>query len=277
MRKIALSSSAFHRLKLAQAVRHVAVAGFSGIEVIADSPHAYPPTMTEADRRAVRSALAQNRLAVSNVDATSMKALRDEFRPSWIESDHVLREERYQHTLDAVQLAKDIGSATVSTMAGGVIEDGMTREEAVSRFVNCLQKTAAFLEKKKWPAVLFDPRPGMVVSNTAETVEVLARIKSNAVGMTFNTGHFHLAGDNLIDSIKTLGKHIRHVHIEDVAGDDSGAIVVPGTGVVDFGAVFRAFDEINYAGWFTVDLSAADMHPDEAAKQAFHYLARFDK
>lgn len=233
--------------------------------------------MTEADRRAVRSALAQNRLAVSNVDATSMKALRDELRPSWIEGDYVLREERYLHTLDAVQMAKDIGGPTVSTMAGGVIEDGVAREEAVSRFVNCLQKITVFLEKKKWPVVLFDPRPGMVVSNTAETLEVLAKFKSSVMGITFNTAHFHLAGENITDSIKTLGKHIRHVHLEDVASGNSPAVVVPGQGVIDFNAVFRAFDEIDYAGWFTVDLSAANVHPDEAAKQAFQYLARFDK
>ena len=68
-----------------------------------------------------------------------------------------------------------------------------------------------------------------------------------------------------------------HVHIEDVPADGADEVLVPGTGAVDFAAVFAALDDVGYDGWLTVDLSGADMHPDDAAKQALEFLKQFDK
>ena len=56
----------------------------------------------------------------------------------------------------------------------------------------------------------------------------------------------------------------------------TGEVLVPGTGDVDFAAVFAALDDVGYDGWLTVDLSGADMHPDDAAKQALTFLKQFD-
>ena len=67
------------------------------------------------------------------------------------------------------------------------------------------------------------------------------------------------------------------MHLEDVAADGSGDVVVPDSGVVDFEAVFAALDAVGYEGWFTIDLSGADVHPDEAAKRARQFLGQFDK
>ncbi len=97
------------------------------------------------------------------------------------------------------------------------------------------------------------------------------------MGVSLNTGHFQRAGADLADSIRTLGSALRHVHIEDVQAGAAAGAVVPGTGAVDFAAVFAALDAIRYGGWFTIDLSAADVHPDEAAKQALTFLGQFDK
>ncbi len=277
MRKFALSSSAYRRRKLAQAIRHVALAGYAGIEVVADVPHGYPPLVAEADRRGIRSALAQSRLAVSNVNAAPMTALRDELRPSWVEADQVLRQERVQHTLDAGKFAKDIGAPTISTLGGGKLEDDMTRERAVKSFIAGLKQVASEAAKGKCPPVLIDPQPGLLVGAAAQALEVVQQAKSSHIGVTFNTGHFRRAGQDIPEAIHVLKEFIRHVHVEDVAADGSGEVVVPGTGMVDFSAVFAALDDIGYTGWFTVDLSGADVHPDEAAKQALQFLGQFDQ
>ncbi len=276
MRKFALSSSVFHRHQVIQAIRHVALAGYPGIEVVADAPHGYPPTVTQSDRTAIRTALSQHRMTVSNVDASPMTALRDEARPSWTEPDKVLRHERLQHTLEAAKLAKDIGGLTLSTLAGGEIDPEMTRDQAVKHFVSGLVQAAAVIAKRQYPPILIDPKPGLIVHTAEQARQIVEQIKSPHVGVNFNTGHFHRSRQDLAASIRDLKTQIRHVHIEDVAADHSG-IVVPGTGAVDFAAVFQALDHIGYDGWLTVDLSGADVHPDEAARIALQFLGQFDK
>jgi len=276
LRKFALSSGAYRRYKLAQAVRHTALAGYSGIEIIADAPHGYPPLLTKPERQAVQAALAKDRLAVSNVNASPMTALRDELRPSWIEADRVLRQERIQHTIDAGQLAKDLGALTVSTLAGGVLEEGMPREAAVGHFVAGLKQVVALAAKGKCPPVLVDPRGGLLVETAAQALDVVNRVKSAHVAANINTGNLHRAGQDVAAAIGEMKGALRHVHIGDVPADGSADAVVPGTGVVDFAAVFGALDDIGYDGWLTVDLSGADVHPDDAAKQALQFLKQFD-
>jgi len=277
LRKFALSSSAYKRFKLAQAIRHVGLAGYAGIEVMADIPHGYPPILTEADRRGIRSALAQNRLAISNVNAGPMTALRDELRPSWIEADRVLRGERVQHTLDAGAFAKDIGGPTISTLAGGRLEGKMTRETALQHLVGGLKQVAAAVEKGRCPPVLITPQHGLLIESADQGFEVLKKVKSRGIGIDLNTGHLHRAGQDIAASIRELKDAVRHVHLEDVSADGSGEVVVPGTGVVEFGAVFEALDAIRYDAWLTVDLSGADAHPDEAARHALEFLGQFDR
>ncbi len=277
LRKFALSSNAYKRYKLAQAIRHVALAGYTGVEVTADAPHAYPPALTKDDRKSIHSTLAQNRLAVSNLDASPMTALRDEMRPSWIEADRVLRQERIQHTLDAGQLGKEIGAPTISILAGGELDEEMSRGTAIGLFAQGLKHVAALAAKGKCLPVLIDPREGLLVATAAQALEVLEQVNSPHIGVNLNTGHLHRAGADIPAAIRQLKKFVRHVQIEDVAADGSGEVVVPGTGALDFAAVFEALDEIGYDDWLTVDLSGADVHPDDAARQALKFLGQFDK
>lgn len=277
MRKFALSSGAYRRYKLIQGIRHTALAGYTGIGIIADAPHGYPPLLAKPERQAIRAALAKNRLAVSNINASPMTALRDELRPSWIEADSVLRRERIEHTLDAGQLAKDLGGPTVSTLAGGVLEKEMPRDTAVKHFVAGLKQVAAVAAKGKCPAVLADPRQGLIVETAAQVAEIIEQVQSPHVAVNVNTGNFHRSGQDVAAAIRELKGLVRHVHLEDVPADGSDEVVVPGTGLVDFAAVFAALDDVGYDGWLTVDLSGADMHPDDAAKQALQFLKQFDK
>lgn len=275
MRKFALSSSSFPRHKLAQAIHHTSLAGFKGIEIIADAPHAYPPHLNEADRLAVRTALTENHLAISNLNANPMCALRDENRPCWIECDHVLRRERIDHTIDALKLAHDLGAPSVSTIAGGILEDGMPREQAIKHFTEGVREVASSIERKKYPPLLITPRPEHIIKDSAAALEIIALVKSKSVGVNFNTAHFRRAGTNVAEEIRKLAGHILHVTISDVAAD--GSATVPGKGSIDFAAVFAALDETNFSGWLTVCLADADAHPDEAAREALLFLGRFDK
>jgi sugar phosphate isomerase/epimerase len=281
VRKFALSSGAYQRYELVRAIRHTALAGYTGIEILADRPHAYPIDLNDEARATVRSALAKHRLAVSNINAEPMEALRDKMRPSWIEPDPVLSGERLMHTLDAGQLANDLGAPHLSTMPAGMLQEEMTPEQALEQFVAGLKRLAVegakkAKKKRPCPPVLFGARHGFLVETAEQILDVLERVGSDRIGATLNTGRLRSAGQDVGEAIRRLRGQLRHVHLEDCSRHGDGKIVVPGTGLVDFAAVFAALDDIGYDGWLTVNLAGADVHPDVAAKQALQYLGQFD-
>ena len=46
--KLAFSTNAYTRFPLLDALRGIKAAGFTGVEILADMPHAYPPEITSA-------------------------------------------------------------------------------------------------------------------------------------------------------------------------------------------------------------------------------------
>jgi sugar phosphate isomerase/epimerase len=72
------------------------------------------------------------------------------------------------------------------------------------------------------------------------------------VGLLLDSWHWHLAGLTTEDIID-VGGHIVHVHIADVPDAPDETLrdterALPGEGVVDFAALFRALDLIGYSG-----------------------------
>jgi len=66
--KLAFSTNAYTRFPLVEALRGIKAAGFAGVEVLADVPHAYPANLTGAEMTAIRRELDRLELQVSNVN-----------------------------------------------------------------------------------------------------------------------------------------------------------------------------------------------------------------
>ena len=92
---LAFSTNAYLHFSFAEAVRRLAAIGYTGIEIMADVPHAWPAYMLAEQKQAIRQVLAENRLAISNMNAFMMHAINDPrqrfWHPSWIEPDRHYR------------------------------------------------------------------------------------------------------------------------------------------------------------------------------------------
>jgi D-psicose/D-tagatose/L-ribulose 3-epimerase len=77
-------------------------------------------------------------------------------------------------------------------------------------------------------------------------------------GYLYDTFHFNIEEKNLTDAIRATAPAINHVHISE---NDRGT---PGTGHVDFAAVFGALKGSGYDGWLTVEAFGQAL-PDLAA------------
>jgi sugar phosphate isomerase/epimerase len=269
--RLAFSSNAYLRYSFPEAARRIAVLGYEGIEVMADVPHAWPAFLLEGQKAALRQALRDNRLTVSNINAFMMNAISDPrqpyWHPSWIERDPYYRQVRIEHTKRALELARDLGAPNITTEPGGPLEPGQPREPALKLFVEMLKPVADRAAKLGIP-LLVEPEPGLLVETADQFEEFMGMMNHPAVGMNFDVGHAYCVQDDPAESIRRLARYIRHVHLEDIAATRRHHHLIPGDGAIDLPAVFMALKDIGYDGWVTVELYPYVDDPDTAAKTA---------
>ncbi|GBD35693.1 Putative hydroxypyruvate isomerase YgbM [bacterium HR36] len=273
--KLAFSANAFLRCSLPEAARRIRAAGYAGIEILADVPHAWPVFLLEEQKQAIRRALAENGLAISNVNAFMMNAVADArqpyWHPSWIEPDRHYRQVRIDHTLRALSLAKELGAPSISTEPGGPLEPGQAWQEALDLFLESLAPVAEQAERLG-VQLLVEPEPGLLLETAAQFEEFMDRVASPAVGLNCDIGHFFCVGEDPAEVIRRLARYIRHVHLEDIPSDRRHQHLIPGEGAISFLSVFEALYEIGYRGWVTVELYPYLDNPDHAARTAFERI-----
>ncbi len=273
--RLAFSTNAYLNYSFAEAVRRLAALGYQGVEVMADVPHAWPAFLLAEQKQAIRDALANNGLAISNVNAFMMHAVNDArqryWHPSWIEPDRHYRQIRIDHTKRALTLARELGAPCITTEPGGPVEPGGSWQKALALFVEGLEPVAEHAEKEG-VLLLVEPEPGLLIETADQFLELMQHIDSPAVGMNFDVGHAYCVGDDPARTIPRVAKWIRHFHLEDIAATRVHQLLIPGTGAIDFAATLRAIRAIGYDGWLTVELYPYVEDPDGAARRGRDFL-----
>jgi sugar phosphate isomerase/epimerase len=269
--KFAFSTNAYLKFSFADAVRRLAEIGYTGVEVMADVPHAWPACLLDEQKEAIRSVLADHHMAISNVNAFMMNAISDPrqryWHPSWIEPDRHYRQIRIDHTRRALTLARELGAPNITTEPGGPVEPGGSWSAALKLFVEGLKQVAEHAEKEG-VLLLIEPEPGLLIETADQFLELMQHVSSPAVGLNFDVGHAYCVGDDPAATIPRLARYIRHFHLEDIAASRVHHHLIPGEGAIDFAATFRAIRDIGYRGWVTIELYPYVDDPDAAARTA---------
>lgn len=269
--KLAFSSNAYLRFSFAEATRRVAALGYTGIEIMADVPHAWPAFLPDEQKQGIRDALAKNHLAIANVNAFMMNAINDArqryWHPSWIEPDVHYRQVRIDHTRRALTLARELGAPCITTEPGGPVERGSSWSQALRLFVEMLKPVAEHAEKEG-VLLLVEPEPDLLIEKAEQFEEFMKHIDSPAIGLNFDIGHFYCVGDDPAPTVHRLARWIRHVHLEDIAATRVHHHLVPGEGAIDFLPVLKALKAVGYPGWVTIELYPYVDDPDAAARTA---------
>ncbi len=274
MIRLAFSTNAFKKNTLTEAVDAIADAGYAGVELMADVPHAHPARFDATQREALKRQLADRGKVVSNVNAFTHFADGDTYRPTWIDHDPVRRQVRIDHTLASIDLAAEFGAKTVSIQPGGpLIGTGLNCREASDRFAGGLRQVVS-RAKDVGVVIAVEPEPGLLIETAAE----YASFKSDYFGseptiaMNCDIGHLFCVGDDPVKVIQSQAGQIAHVHLEDIGANRVHQHLLPGKGVIDFAAVFAALGSISYRGWATVELYPFEVTATEVARLAFDHL-----
>ena len=277
MMQLAFSTNAYLKFSFAEAARRLAEIGYAGIEIMADVPHAWPACLLEEQKQGIRRALAENWLAISNINAFMMNAISDPrqryWHPSWIEPDRHYRQIRIDHTCRSLTLARELGAACITTEPGGPVEPGDSWSAALELFVEMLKPVAEHAEKEG-VLLLIEPEPGLLIETADQFLELMEQVDSPAIGLNFDIGHFYCVGDEPAPTVHRLAPYTRHFHLEDIAATRVHHHLIPGEGAIDFAATFDAIRQIDYKGWITIELYPYVDNPDAAARTALERVRK---
>jgi sugar phosphate isomerase/epimerase len=275
--QLAFSTNAYLKYPFADAVSRLAKIGYSGVEIMADVPHAWPAYLLEDQKQAIRESLTKNKLQISNINAFMMNAINDRrqkyWHPSWIEPDVNYRHIRIDHTMRALSLARELGAKCITTEPGGPVEPGESWKAALGLFVEMLKPVIAHAEKQG-VLLLIEPEPGLLIETADQFLELMRHLDSPAVGLNFDVGHFYCVNDDPPATVSRLAKYTRHYHLEDIAATRVHHHLVPGEGAIDFAATLRAIMATGYDGWITIELYPYVDDPDPAARTAFERVSK---
>lgn len=271
---LAFSTNAFKKNTITEAVDAIADIGYRGVEIMADVPHAYPERFGERDRESLKQQHSRRGLVVSNINAFTLFACGDTYHPTWIEEDAALRETRVAHTIKSIELAYELGTRTVSLQPGGpLIGTTMTRAQAGRRFAEGIKRVLDTAHKRQITLGI-EPEPGLFIQTAGEYLEFKREFFPNEplVKMNCDIGHLFCVGDDPAVVIRGMTDQIAHVHLEDIGKNRVHQHLTPGKGVIDFAGVFRALNEVKYAGWVTVELYPYETTAAGVAKLAWEHL-----
>jgi sugar phosphate isomerase/epimerase len=276
--KLAFSTNAYTRHSLADALKGIKSAGFEGVEILADVPHAYPTWLDGPFTAGVRRALEQTGLAVSNINCNcTFGYWRDAppepyFEPSLISPNTQYRRDRSELILKTLQFARDVGARNVSITSGRCL-GGMPPDKAAAQFAESI-KPVLDRADALGVDVGIECEPGLFLEYAVELREWIDRLRHPRFGANLDIGHSVVMGESIPDAVETLRGRIWNLHVEDLPGRKHYHMI-PGEGTgVDWAALRDALRGVGYDRFLTVELYTHTEHPQEAADKSYEFLSR---
>jgi len=275
--KLAFSSNAYMHFSIEDTIAKIASLGYSGVEILADVPHAWPAGLLEERKQSIREALEKHKLTIANINAFMMNAVADPrqpyWHPGWTDPDPHYRAIRREHTKRSLQLARDIGAPNITTEPGGLLAEGQTWQQGADIFYEELMPCMELAEQLDVD-LLIEPEPELLIEKFGEYLQFVDRIDSPRVGLNFDIGHAYCVSEDPQDWVDQMKSHTRHYHFEDIADTRVHQHLIPGHGAIDFTATLREINQTGYDGWITVELYPYIDDPDQAARAARDYLTK---
>ena len=264
------STNAFVKFSVFEAMEKIGRLGFGGVEIMCDRPHLYPPDYDEKNLTRLKTLIDDQGLKVTNLNSFTLFAVGDTYLPSWIEPREERREIRIQHTLQCLKVADFFGCKNISVPPGGPVGE-ISREKAMTLFHRGLERVAPLAQELDIK-ILVEPEPDLLMENTREFKEFIVDVKSPAIGLNFDIGHFFCAGEDPRVAFEELFEWIGHVHLEDIAPDRVHNHLILGQGAIQFTEIFQTMLRLGYQGDVSLELYPYVDAPEEAGRESLEYL-----
>ncbi|MBN8216428.1 MAG: TIM barrel protein [Spirochaetes bacterium] len=183
-------------------------------------------------------------------------------RGSFTSRDAAIRADAVATTKAMVDVAVELGCGLVNLWPG---QDGYDYALATdyieerSWLLSGLQEVAAYAEGKKVRLALEykvkEPRNHSYLARAADTLLVAAQCGEH-VGITIDTGHAFMAGENVAEMIALLslsGNRLFHLHCNDNHGAWDDDMIAGSVRLVEYFEMLYWLRRTGYAGWYSID------------------------
>ncbi len=278
--QLAFSTNAFTRFPLTDALRAIHAAGFAGVEILADTPHAYPDAIDEALIADVRRELETLGLAVSNINANCSFGYwrhappEPYFEPSLISPDPQHRADRTRLILRTLEFARAVGADNISITSGRLL-GGMPPDAAQRQF---RESILPILDRADALGVDvgIECEPGLYIEWATELRQWIDDLGHPRLGANLDVGHSQVLGEPIPEVVRLLGDRIWNLHVEDIPGRKHYHLI-PGEGTLDWPALHTALKAIDYRRFLTVELYTHTAAPHSAAEKSYAFLSQIFK
>ena len=153
---------------------------------------------------------------------------------------------------------------------------GADRMAVIARMAPILNDVGR-LARSQGIAIGVHPHLNTVVESPAETDAIMERCDPAVVGLALDTGHFHLAGGDVVAAVKKYGSRLNYLHFKDAVRPFTRPDFFPnlrdlGKGEVDFPGVMRALRELRYQGWINVEQDFTATTPGASCRASLDYV-----
>ncbi len=235
--KLGANSVLFGGFDLETAFRHIALAGYDGIELSAIdgmSEHLVLDRWQEI--------------------APQIKRLAREYGLELLAMEQPSQDPAKMER--AFRAAVEIGVPIVNCGPGGKTGD----EASLQHSVDSLGKLADMAERYG-VTLCAKAHVGASIYNTPTTLRLMEAISSPAFGIDMDPSHIHRAGENPVEAIAAVISHVKHVHIRDCKGRQQGPggpeDQANGRGDIDLVGYIRVLHANGYNGPLDLEIIGA--------------------
>lgn len=266
--RTSLLTSLYKHYSLENTILQIAVAGFDAVEIWGGRPHAYPGDLLEHDIQYVRSIVDEHGLVISAIFPAQYHS------PCCLCSpDEKIRMQSVHWLSTSIELAVRLGAPKVIICPSHSLHD-QDPDEAWDLLADSLYKLCEFTGHYNILLAIepSDRNATDMINTTIQAIDMIDQIGCDNLGVSFNTGHALIAGEDTQTAIENLGDKLLHVHVNDNDGEKDQHLV-PGQGQYDFQGMIHALRLVQFDGCLSADLNweyAAD--PDPAANKTQEFL-----
>jgi len=232
--------------------------GYDGIEprVSADHKHGIEYDANAAQRAEVRKKAADSGIALCCI-ATSCRY-----------ADPALVEQSVADTRRAIDLAADLDIPVIRVF-GGMVPDGMEREEAVARVSGALSSVADYAQARRVTVCVETHDSWCDPDDLAEVIRI---VNQPSIAVNWDIMHpVRVANKTIGESFEALKPWIRHIHCHDGVTVDGKSELRPiGKGDIDHRRAIELLKSLPYNGFISgewISWEPYEVHlPRELAK-----------
>ena len=264
------SSNAFKKHSIYEAVEEIGRLGFRGIEIMCKRPHVHASDFGEKEWPRLKSCIEAEGLKVINLNCSTLFALENGHPSPEADMPEEDLEARIYHARQSLRLAAYLGCRNISIPTGTPRKD-LTRKAFKALFRERLERVLPLAEDLD-VQVLVEPEPGLLGDNLAHFKAFIGEVRSPALGVNFDIGHFYCLGEDPSAAFEQMFPWVGHVHLDDIAQNRIHNHLIPGRGVIDFLEVFKAMARLGYDRDICLELYTYLDTPVEAGEEALGYI-----